>query len=251
MEAQLCSLRASATRLTGKHWAAPTVFFPRLPPPTCSRPVSDVGLGLSVMRGFYRGLPAPALLLFFALRSLSLLFRFSRSPSSRIFLSLFTRAHPARALLHAANAPPAPLSAPSLGRGRRIPLERRKALCVRESGLGLRVRGLHQQRHLKELDRRLARARLRRRRLPLPRGLPAPAPLLFFALRSVTVVSKRMFLSAARFLFAAWVLDKATGDGSGARVHFTPCGLLGVRSPAAWTKHFFSGFPLLSATTLA
>jgi hypothetical protein len=124
-------------------------------------------------------------------------------------------------------------------------------LCVRESGLGLRVRGLHQQRHLKELDRRLARARLRRRRLPLPRGLPAPAPLLFFALRSVTVVSKRMFLSAVRFLFAAWVLDKATGDGSGARVHFTPCGLLGVRSPAAWTKHFFSGFPLLSATTLA
>ena len=39
------------------------------PPPMCLRPVSGVGLGLFVMRLPCRGLPAPALPLFFALRS--------------------------------------------------------------------------------------------------------------------------------------------------------------------------------------
>ena len=48
MEAQLYCLRAAATRLTGKYWAAPyasSLLAPRLPPPTCARPVSGVGLG--------------------------------------------------------------------------------------------------------------------------------------------------------------------------------------------------------------
>ena len=80
-DAQLYSLRTSATRLTGKHWAAPCVssLLPRsrarvrcgvgVFPPTCSRPVSGVGLGLLVMQVPYRGLPAPALTCFFAPRS--------------------------------------------------------------------------------------------------------------------------------------------------------------------------------------
>jgi hypothetical protein len=36
-------------------------LLPRLPQPTCSRPVSGVSLGLSLCGFFYRGLPAPAL----------------------------------------------------------------------------------------------------------------------------------------------------------------------------------------------
>jgi len=36
-------------------------FLPRLPPPTCSRPFSVVGLGLLVMRVLCRSLPVPAL----------------------------------------------------------------------------------------------------------------------------------------------------------------------------------------------
>jgi hypothetical protein len=44
-------------------------LLPRLPTPACSRPVTGVGLGLFVVRVLYRGLPAPALPLFFALRS--------------------------------------------------------------------------------------------------------------------------------------------------------------------------------------
>jgi hypothetical protein len=85
MEAQLYSLRASATRLTGKYWATPyaSSLLPRsrararcgigafapAPAAQCSRPVSGVGLGLFVLRLPCRGLPAPARPLFFALRS--------------------------------------------------------------------------------------------------------------------------------------------------------------------------------------
>jgi hypothetical protein len=77
IEAQLYSLRASATRLTGKHWAAPyaSSLLPRsrararcgsglllrLPSPTCSRSVSGVGLGLFVLWLPCCGLPASAL----------------------------------------------------------------------------------------------------------------------------------------------------------------------------------------------
>jgi hypothetical protein len=39
-------------------------LLPRLPPPTCSRPVSGVGLGLFCMRFFYRGVLGPAIPLF-------------------------------------------------------------------------------------------------------------------------------------------------------------------------------------------
>ena len=43
-------------------------LLPRLPPPTCSRPVSGVGLGPFVMRLLCCSLPAPARRQFFALR---------------------------------------------------------------------------------------------------------------------------------------------------------------------------------------
>jgi hypothetical protein len=87
MEAQLYSLRASATRLTGKYWAAPYAssllppglsympphysrdlvhgpgagsgLLPRLPPPTCSRPVSGVGLGPFCYAAFLLRSPGP------------------------------------------------------------------------------------------------------------------------------------------------------------------------------------------------
>jgi len=109
MEAQLYSLRASATRPTEKHWAAPYTSsllprsrarsrcgvgafapapwaVPTWPPPTCSRPVSGVGLGLFVMRGPYRGLPAPALNCF-SLCDLRLFV------SKRMFFFLLATAH--------------------------------------------------------------------------------------------------------------------------------------------------------------
>ena len=44
-------------------------LLPRVPPPTCSRPVSGVGLGPFVMRLLCCSLPAPARRQFFALRS--------------------------------------------------------------------------------------------------------------------------------------------------------------------------------------
>ena len=43
-------------------------LLPRVPPPTCSRPVSGVGLGPFVMRLLCCSLPAPARRQFFALR---------------------------------------------------------------------------------------------------------------------------------------------------------------------------------------
>ena len=79
--------RASATWLTGKHWAAPYAsslltglghrpgaglgLLPRLPPPTSPHPVSGVGLGLCVRGFFHRGLPASDILRLFALRSVT------------------------------------------------------------------------------------------------------------------------------------------------------------------------------------
>ena len=77
MEAQLYSLRASATRLTGKHWATP--YAHSLLPRSRARAWCGVGAftpapaahvlasrqwcepGTFSMRVFYRGLPAPAL----------------------------------------------------------------------------------------------------------------------------------------------------------------------------------------------
>jgi len=72
--------RASATRLTGKRWAAP--YASSLLPSSRARArgfcpgshrqrarVPFVGLGFFVMRVLYRGFPAPVLNFFFALRS--------------------------------------------------------------------------------------------------------------------------------------------------------------------------------------
>jgi hypothetical protein len=75
MEAKLYSLRASATRLTGKHWAA--LYASSLLPRSrarAHRPLARVPLvvwawDFFVLRLPCRGLPAPALPLFFALRS--------------------------------------------------------------------------------------------------------------------------------------------------------------------------------------
>ena len=63
MEAQLYSLRASATRLTGKHWAAPyaSSLLARVP-------LVVWAWDLFVMRLPCCGLPPPARPLFFALR---------------------------------------------------------------------------------------------------------------------------------------------------------------------------------------
>ena len=111
MEAQLYSLRAAATRLTGKHWAAPYAssllprfahgpgvglgLLPRLPPPTCSRPVSGVGLGPFCSAASCCGLPAPTRHQFFALRFATLVIK-------RICLSC--RAHPSTTNLLDASA---------------------------------------------------------------------------------------------------------------------------------------------------
>ena len=93
IEAQLYILRASATRLTGKYWAAPYAssllppglsympphysrdlvhgpgagsgLLPRLPPPTCSRPVSGVGVGPFCYAAFLLRSPGPCSLTVF------------------------------------------------------------------------------------------------------------------------------------------------------------------------------------------
>jgi len=57
-----CALCFLTTLEISKHGpGAGSGLLPRLPSPTCSRPVSGVGLGLFVMRGLCRGLPHPAL----------------------------------------------------------------------------------------------------------------------------------------------------------------------------------------------